>query len=186
MSWNRIVGVLLGIVGVCFLVGPVALSGMSSHTMGQLAILAAAFSYACGGIYIRQLRELHLLVAISGTLIAATILTVPFVLVLEYPLKSELQWSTIGAILGMSVVGTAFAYTLYFKLIRTAGATNTLLVTFLVPITALAMGVSFLDESLSQSAIVGMLIIFSGLVLVDGRVIKGFTKKGVSESGNGE
>ena len=172
LTWNRLAGVFLGIVGVGVLVGPDALSGLSSHILGQFAILAAAFSYACGGIYIRQLKDMPVLTAISGTLIAATIYTLPCAIFFESPLILQPQWSTIGAILGMSVLGTAFAYLLYFKLIRTAGATNTLLVTFLVPVTALAMGVMFLNEKLSVTDISGMLIIFSGLILVDGRIMK--------------
>ena len=112
------------------------------------------------------------LVAMTGTLIAASILTLPLVLIYEYPVKTSLHWTTIGALLGISVFGTAFAYMLYFHIIRTVGATNTLLVTFLVPITALLLGVLVLKESLSQHAIVGMAVIFAGLVAVDGRLIR--------------
>jgi drug/metabolite transporter (DMT)-like permease len=172
LTGHRIVGILLGIIGVGLLVGPEALYGMSSNVLGQYAILAAAISYACGGIYTRQLKDMPVLVAMTGTLIAASILTLPLVLIYEYPVKTSLHWTTIGALLGISVFGTAFAYMLYFHIIRTVGATNTLLVTFLVPITALLLGVLVLKESLSQHAIVGMLVIFAGLVAVDGRLIR--------------
>ena len=116
------------------------------------------------------------LVAMTGTLIAATIMTIPLVLIFEYPLKTSLQLTSIGALLGMSVFGTFFAYMLYFYVIRTVGATNTLLVTFLVPITALLMGVLILGETLSQYAILGMFVIFTGLLAVDGRIIRKLAK----------
>lgn len=172
MTRNRIVGVLLGIAGVCLLVGPAALHGLSANALGQLAILAAAVSYAYGGIYTRQLKDMSVLVAMTGTLIAATIMIIPLVLIFEYPLRTNLQLTSIGALLGMSVFGTFFAYMLYFYVIRTVGATNTLLVTFLVPVTALLMGVLILGETLSQHAILGMFVIFTGLLAVDGRIIR--------------
>jgi drug/metabolite transporter (DMT)-like permease len=172
MTKNRIVGVLLGIVGVSMLVGPEALYGLSANALGQFAILAAAISYACGGIYVRQLNDIPAIVAVAGTLIAASIMTLPLVLLFEYPLRTSMQLSTIGALLGLSVFGTAFAYILYIHIIRTVGVTNTLLVTFLVPITALMAGVFILGESLSQHAIVGMLIVFAGLIAVDGRLVR--------------
>ena len=172
MTGNRIAGVLLGITGVSILVGPEALYGLSSHGLGQVAILGAAISYAYGGIYIRQLNDMPATVAIAGTLTAASIMIFPLVLLFEYPLKVSMQWATVGAVLGMSVPGTAFAYLLYIYVIRTAGATNTLLVTFLVPITALLAGVFILGETLSQHAILGMLIVFVGLIAVDGRFIR--------------
>lgn len=172
MTGNRLAGVIVGIAGVSLLVGPEALRGMSSHTLGQLAIIGAACSYAYGGIYIRELKHVPVLTAISGTLISATLMTFCCVLLFEYPLVMSMQIKTLSSLLGMSVLGTAIAYILYFKLIRTAGATNTLLVTFLVPITALLLGVLILKESISSLAIIGMLVVFSGLVLVDGRVLK--------------
>lgn len=172
MTRNRIVGVMLGIVGVSLLVGPEALYGMSANILGQMAILGAAISYSFGGIYIRRLNHMSVNVAMAGTLIAATVLDLPMVLIFEYPLIVKMQLSTLGAVLGMSVFGTAFAYMLYFRVIRSVGATNTLLVTFLVPVTALVMGVVVLDETLNQHAILGMLIIFVGLVAVDGRLLK--------------
>jgi len=172
MTANRIIGVLLGIAGVALLMGPEALLGLTSNALGQLAILGAAMSYAYGGICVRQLKDIPVLEAMSGTLIAATVLTLPVALVLEYPLQTSLELNTIVALFGMSVLGTAIAYRLYFHVIRTVGATNTLLVTFLVPITALLMGVLVLGESLNKHAILGMLMIFTGLLAVDGRIFR--------------
>jgi drug/metabolite transporter (DMT)-like permease len=172
LTGHRIIGILLGIIGVSLLVGPEALYGISSNVLGQFAILAAAISYACGGIYTRQLKDMPVMVAMTGTLVAASVLTLPLVFIYEYPVRTSMQWSTFGALLGISVFGTAFAYMLYFHIIRTVGVTNTLLVTFLVPVTALLLGVLVLKETLSQHAIAGMLVIFAGLVAVDGRLIR--------------
>jgi drug/metabolite transporter (DMT)-like permease len=176
MTRYRVVGVLLGIVGVSLLVGPEAIYGLSANALGQFAILGAALSYACGGIYTRHLKDMPLLVAMTGTLIAASVLTFPLAVIYEFPLRTDMQLTTLGALLGMSVFGTAFAYMLYFYVIRRVGATNALLVTFLVPVTALMMGVMILGESLSQHALLGMFVIFAGLLAVDGRLIRKFRK----------
>jgi len=178
MTRNRIAGVLSGITGVALLVGPEALSGLSGNLLGQLAVLGAAFSYACGGSYARRLSGMPVLVAMSGTLVAATIMIGCVVLIREFPPRVVLQPSTVGALLWLSVLGTAFAYLLYFRLIRTAGATNTLLVTLLVPVTAVVMGVSFLDEPVTRHALWGMLLIFLGLALVDGRLVGRWSGRG--------
>ena len=170
LTRNRIVGIVLGITGVSLLVGPQALQGISANVLGQLAILGAAMSYSYGAIFARRLNRMPILVAIAGTLLCATLMSLPVAFTLESPVTT-MSLSTIGALLGLSVLGTAFAYMLYFHIIRTAGPTNTLLVTFLVPITALLMGVLVLGENLSQHAILGMLVIFVGLVAVDGRII---------------
>ena len=141
LTRNRIIGIVLGIVGVSLLVGPQALQGISANVLGQLAILGAGMSYAYGAIFARRLNRMSILEAIAGTLICATMMVLPVALLLESPFTTSLSLATIGALLGLSVLGTAFAYMLYFHIIRTAGPTNTLLVTFLVPITALLMGV---------------------------------------------
>jgi drug/metabolite transporter (DMT)-like permease len=84
--------------------------------------------------------------------------------------------NTILAILGLGILSTSFAYTLYFKLLASAGASNLMLVTFLIPVTAILLGVLVLGEILHTSEIIGMLLIALGLLAIDGRVLKYFKK----------
>ena len=72
---------------------------------------------------------------------------------------------------------------LYFRILATAGATNLLLVTFLLPISALLLGVMVLGEALTVRAISGMLLIGLGLVAIDGRLWRSF---GPNRRGSGE
>ena len=74
--------------------------------------------------------------------------------------------------LGLSLISTACAYLVYFRVPATAGATNLLLVTFLIPPVALVLGVAVLDERPSVLSLAGMVVIFLGLILIDGRVIR--------------
>jgi drug/metabolite transporter (DMT)-like permease len=77
--------------------------------------------------------------------------------------------STIGAVGGLALLSTALAYTLYFRILATAGATNLLLVTFLIPVSAILLGVLVLGETLQAEHIAGMALIGVGLAAVDGR-----------------
>src|SRR3546814_930928 len=78
---------------------------------------------------------------------------------------------TVLAILGLAVVSTALAYILFFRILAIAGATNLLLVNFLVPVSAILLGVLVLGETLRTEHLVGMAMIFSGLVVIDGKLL---------------
>ena len=134
-------------------------------------MLAAGLCYSLGGIYIRQLNDYSMLVVVCGTLIAASVWAIPGVLLFDYPVSVPSQLPVLGAVLGLALLGTAGAYFVFLQLIRSAGTTNTLLVTFLVPITALLLGLLVLGEALCRQALLGMFVIFCGLVFVDGRLL---------------
>ena len=75
----------------------------------------------------------------------------------------------IGAVVGMVLVSTVFAYVLYFRLVERAGASNSLLVTFTIPIVAVLLGVAVLGEALLPKHLIGMMLIALGLAAIDGR-----------------
>ena len=78
--------------------------------------------------------------------------------------------------MGLAILSTAIAYLIYFRLLKTAGATNVLLVTYLIPVSAILLGWLVLDEQLDWTMIGGMIIIYAGLILIDGRLLKNFGK----------
>ena len=81
-----------------------------------------------------------------------------------------------AAIVALALVATAFGYVLYFRLIDSAGATNALLVTLLVPPTAILLGALFFDERLTAGQFGGLAFIALGLALIDGRLVARFRK----------
>jgi drug/metabolite transporter (DMT)-like permease len=168
---NRFAGVLLGLGGVVVLIGPEALQGLSLNSLGQVAIVGAACSYACAGIYGRRFKTLPPVVTAAGMLTGTTIMMLPPVLLLEQPWNLSPSALTWGAVLGLSLFSTAIAYLIYFRILAVAGATNLLLVTFLIPVSALALGVFVLGEQLQWTEFVGMILIFAGLAAIDGRLI---------------
>ena len=101
----------------------------------------------------------------------------PIVLLVDQPWALEsLTTATWGSVLGLALLSTALAYIIYFRLLATAGATNLLLVTFLIPVTALLLGYFILHERLALVDFVGMGLIVAGLAAIDGRIIRAFRK----------
>lgn len=168
----KALGVLFGLCGVVAMVGPEALQGMSGSLLGQIAIIGAAISYAFAGVFGRRLSRFAPPVAAAGMLTASTIMMVPLALVVEGVPAAMPSIDTWAVILVLGVLGSGGAYILYFRILARAGATNLLLVTFIIPPGAILLGWVFLDEELGESAIVGLGLIFAGLACVDGRLFR--------------
>ncbi|HEX9790361.1 MAG TPA: DMT family transporter [Kiloniellales bacterium] len=172
MTPARLAGVLLGFAGVAVLIGPALLLNLGDGVAGQLAVLGAACAYACAGLYGRRLRGLPPLVAATGMVMCSALVMTPIALLVESPWRTTPGVAALGAVAGLSVLGTAMAYWLYFRILRTAGATNLMLVTFLIPVSAVLLGALVLGERLAWTSFAGMALIFAGLAAVDGHVLR--------------
>jgi len=142
---------------------------VTAGSIHQIAVLAAACSYALAGLYGRRLRGLDPAVAATGMLVGSSAMMVPLVLGWGIGEVASLSVAVVAAVVGLGVVSTALAYVLYFRILALAGATNLLLVTFLIPPGVLLLGVAFLGEQPSPAALAGMAVIFAGLAVIDGR-----------------
>jgi len=178
LNGGKVLGVLLGLAGVAVLVGGGALTGLGSEVLAQLAVLGAAASYAFAGIFGRRFRAQPPLVTATGMVIASTLLLLPIVLVVDRPWQlanpGAAAW---GAVLGLALLCTVLAYLIYFRLLAVAGATNVLLVTFLIPVSAVLLGALLLDERLTGSQFGGMALIGLGLAAVDGRLLRRWRRR---------
>jgi drug/metabolite transporter (DMT)-like permease len=173
LSPNRLAGVAVGFVGVTLMIGPDALKGIGTDVLAQLAVLAAALSYAFAGVFGRRFRQMGVppMATATGQVIASTVMLLPVALIVErpwtLPTPSAAAWA---AILGIAAFSTAIGYVLYFRILASAGATNLLLVTFLIPVSAIVLGVLVLGERLGVRHFVGMALIGAGLAAIDGRL----------------
>ena len=177
ISANRLAGVLVGVAGVTVMIGPEALRELGLHLLAQIAVLGAALSYALAGIFGRRFRNVPPIVSAAGQVTASTVLLLPGVVLLERPwpgLDLLPTWGapTWGAVLGLALLSTALAYLIYFRLLASAGATNLLLVTFLIPVSAIALGAGLLGERLEVQHLAGMGLIGLGLAAIDGRPLR--------------
>lgn len=170
LSLTKIAGVLVGLAGVVLVIGPGALSGLDGAGLAQFAVLGAACSYAFAGIFGRRLAGLPSAVAACGMLTASSIQIAPFALVLERPWLAGFHLGALSAMAACALFCTALAYLVYFRLLRVAGATNLLLVTFLLPPSAVLLGAVLLSERLAPAVFLGMAVILLSLLLVDGRL----------------
>jgi drug/metabolite transporter (DMT)-like permease len=171
MTRSRLAGVFAGLLGVALMVGPAALAGLGLHVVAQLACLAAALSYAFAGIFGCRFRDMPPLVTAAGQVSATALMMLPMTLLVDRPWSLPLPGlATWGALAGLALLSTALAYTIYFRLLATVGATNLLLVTFLIPVSALMLGMTILGERLDPRHFAGMALIGLGLAAIDGRL----------------
>lgn len=179
MTGPRILGVVLGIVGVAVMIGGDFVSSVGDSIPAQLACLAAAFSYALAGVFGRRFAAEGVppMATAAGQVTASSVLLLPVMLIVDQPWALPTpSLSAIGSLLGLSSLSTAFAYILYFRILATAGATNLLLVTLLVPVSAILLGVLILGEVLLPKHMLGMAAIALGLAAIDGRPLNLFRK----------
>lgn len=172
LTFARALGVGLGFGGVVVMMGTAA---PGAALWPELACLAAALCYALAGVWGRRFRALGLapLSAAFGQVTCAALMLLPLVALIERPWTLAMPApSALAALVGLAVLSTSLAYGLYFGLIARAGAVNATLVTFLVPVSALALGVAFLGEALEPRQIAGMALIALGLVVIDGRLAR--------------
>ncbi len=173
MNAGKLLGVLLGIAGVAVLIGPSALAGIGGDVPAMIAVVLATLSYACAGIFGRRFARMGLapLSVATGQVTAATAVMLPLVLLVDRPWTAAAPgMAAVAALVGLALASTALAYVIYFRVLATAGATNLLLVTFLIPPSALAFGVTLLGEHVLPRHLLGLGLIGGGLVAIDGRV----------------
>jgi drug/metabolite transporter (DMT)-like permease len=170
LNAGRAIGVVAGFIGIIVLIGVDLLGEFGSHVLAELACLAAAASYGFGAVYSRQVRRLSPIMVAAGQLTMSTVLLLP--LVLWFDQGSALltaSWPALGSMFALALICSALAYLIYFRIISRAGATNALLVTFLVPVSAIVLGIVLLGERIELHQIAGMVVIFIGILAIDGR-----------------
>lgn len=175
ISRNKIVGVLIAFSGVVVMMGPEAISGLGRNLAAQLAVLLAALSYAFAGLYGRRFHAAGIspLLAAAGQSTMASLVLLPAALLFDGPPQlSELKTAVWMSVISLAVLSTAVAYILYFRILNSAGAINVMLVTFLMPVSAILLGVAILKESVRPIEIIGMGIITIALVIIDGRLLQ--------------
>jgi drug/metabolite transporter (DMT)-like permease len=164
----RLLGLLLGFAGVAVLVGGGREAG-HGDLGGSLAVVAAAALYAVAALYVgRRFAGRSAFVVSVGTLAWATVFSLP--LGAGGVVGAGVEWEAWGAALALGVVATAVAYLLYYALIEGAGASRAILVTYLVPGTAVLWGVALLGEPLTAAKVGGLALVLGGVALGTGAV----------------
>lgn len=166
-------GVALGFAGVVVLVGPAVTGALDTPLWALAACLTAALSYAFSGLWGRRIKPL----GVTPTFTAWAQLTVTSLVMTPVVALVDRPWSlampgiaAIAAVLALAVLSTALAYIFFFRILASAGPSNLLLVTFLIPVSAILLASLFLGERLAWTHFAGMALIGLGLAAIDGRL----------------
>ena len=166
----RAVGLTIGFTGVVVMLGFDLLSGVGGHVGADLACLGAALLYGIAGVVGRRFNRTDPMANSAALLTASTAVLLPLALIADrpwtLPMPSLAAW---GALIGIATLSTALAYILYFRILARAGATNLMLVTFLIPASAILLGNLMLGEELLPRHWFGIAGIALGLAALDGR-----------------
>jgi len=172
---HRLAGALMGLGGVAILAGPaVFVAGGAAELLGIALCLGACLSYGLSGVWSRRIaREgLKPLPTAAAQCIASTLLVLPVVLVVDQPWTLPAPpVQAVAAVIAFGLFPTALAYVLFYWVMARAGATNAMLVTLLVPVTAMLLGTLVLGEVLALRHLLGMAVIALGLLVIDGRLV---------------
>lgn len=174
---RRALGVILGFLGVCLLLAPKLIGAATQDAppaLGVLSCLSASCVYVFAGLYARRFKAMGVtpLQLSFGQLAASSALMVPLAGAIDRPWALPPPHAApVAALVGLAVISTALAYILYFRILARAGATNILLVTFLVPVTAILLSSAFLGETLGLIHLAAMALIGLGLAAIDGRLL---------------
>lgn len=174
-TWNKVVGVVIGFAGAVILSLPSLGVGASAQVVGLLAALVATICYALTLNYARRFAKVEPYAVASASLTGAALISIPIALFFSgIPIITRPE--TWGALFGISVFSTSFSFLLVYWLLPRVGATNLSLNTFITPISAILLGVLVLHERFELIHILGIIVIFLGLVFIDGRLVKGWRK----------
>jgi drug/metabolite transporter (DMT)-like permease len=170
---RKIAGLLAGIIGVIILTGVTA-ADAGSQTAGILLVLGASASYGLSSLWAkRRLSGIAPLTLATGQLVCSSVVMTILAFTFDQPstllAASRESWM---ALLALALLATSLAYIVFFRILARAGPANVLLVTMLIPVSAIAMGYAVLNETLELREIVGALIIIGALAIIDGRVFR--------------
>ena len=157
-------GVALGFFGLFFLLE--IKNNINSNLLSELAIVLATFSFAAATVYARKIKKFNPLFILTGSTFFAFFILVPLAFLFENPLSLYPSNQSLFFVLILGILNTAIGGFLFFKLIKLSGASFTSTVNFITPFVAIIWGYIFLNETLSVLQLIGLLLVLSGIFLV--------------------
>ena len=163
VTFTKLFGVVAGIGGICLIVGVEALSGIGKALIADLALIAATLCFAGAAIFGRGFGSLDPMVPAAGSMLCGSMVLVPISLVAERPWTIVPSTTSVMALIALSVLSTAFAFVLYFRLVRTLGSVGVTAQAYLRVPVGVAIGIAFLGENLGPSALIGLAGVIAGV-----------------------
>ncbi len=162
---RKLISLVCGFSGILVLVSGDIADGDSHSIIAQLAVVAAACCYAGSSVLARHLAHIPPRIFTTAVLVATASYLLPVALLLDAPAIVDARWHSLAALLYLGAIPTGLAYLLRFQLIQEVGTTFISQVSYLVPLFGVFWGWLLLNEVLSVSAGLALLLIFSGLTI---------------------
>jgi drug/metabolite transporter (DMT)-like permease len=170
---NKLAGVLIGFVGAVILASPAFSAGGTTQLWAIGACVLAICCYAISLNYARRFRTIDSAAVAASSLTGATLVTLPLAFIAEGVPVITLP-ETWAALFAIGLLSSTFAFLLLYWLLPKVGATNMSLNTYVAPVAAILLGVIVLHERFELMHMVGIAVVFVGLVFMDGRLIRRF------------
>jgi drug/metabolite transporter (DMT)-like permease len=172
-TWNKSLGVIIGFAGGILLASPSLGGGAHGQVLAILAALLATLCYALTLNYARRFKAIDSATIASTSLTAAALIMLPIAFIFSgVPVITRAE--TWASLIGIGVFSTSFSFLLVYWLLPRVGATNLSLNTFITPISAILLGALVLHERMLPIQLAGIVVIFLGLIFIDGRLIRRF------------
>jgi drug/metabolite transporter (DMT)-like permease len=184
-SLPKALGLVIGFVGIVIIFLPNLLQGLNQNLIGMGGMLLASLSYAVAGIYTRRHAQgLAPQLQAFLQLGLATLMVWSLTISVEHPIKFPQYGLTWVALLWLGILGSGVAYILYFSLLHSIGPTRATTVTYIPPLVGTILGMVFLGEQLTLEAILGGILVVSGIAVVNIKQLPkwGLKNKTASES----
>ena len=173
LTKSRIIGVLIGVIGVIIVVGYGNIYDLFDKGSGKFLILLSGLSYAFAAIFAKvRLQNIQPEVAATGMLTMSTLILSPFIFLFYGNEVSSLNIISMSYSLLFAVICSVLAYFIYFKILLSTGAGNLLICTIIIPPSAILLNAILIEESITLNELIGLVIITFGLLILDGRLIK--------------
>ncbi|WP_296068589.1 EamA family transporter [uncultured Agrobacterium sp.] len=164
VSGRKLFGTIAGMTGVCLIIGMEALDGAGDALWSQLAVLTAAFSYACAAIFSKNFKGLDPIMPAAGSLICGAVLLFPVSLIVDRPWTLYPSAASLTVLVCLSVFSTALAFMIYFRLMQTLGSVGTTSQAYLRVPVGVAIGMVFLGEVPTSAMWVGLVCVIAGVL----------------------
>ena len=178
LTKSRMIGVLIGIIGVIIVIGYENISDLFNNQVGKIFILLSGLSYAFAAIFAKvRLQSVKPEVAATGMLTMSTLILSPFIILFYGNEILSLNLISISYSLLFAVMCSVLAYFIYFKILVSTGAGNLLICTIIIPPSAILLNAIIIGELININEFIGLIVIVLGLLILDGRLIKNIKLK---------
>ena len=168
-SFRKFISILVGLLGVLFIIGFNTLINISSHQSGnflpKLVIMIAALGYVISAILAYNIKNVSTIALTTFVTLFAALISMPFMIIVEINNPSSFNLKSLSSLIYLGLFPTAIAFVLRFHIISKAGPVFLSYVAYLIPAFAIFWGYIFLKETITLNTLIGVILILFGVFI---------------------